>query len=264
MRRSGATSLCLAAVLAVALALPGCASLPEDPEARAEAVAINDPAEPFNRAMFDFNMTLDRWVLRPVAIGYDAVVPGPLKTGIRNALDNLSSPVTLLNDLLQGEFERANVTFIRMTFNTTFGLGGLIDIMGEAGVEGHSEDFGQTLAVWGVAEGPYLVLPVFGPSSPRDVGGRVADTLSDPVAWWLGGEVQGWGQAIRSGTGIVDGRARAIKPLDELERTSIDLYATIRSAWRQRRAVEIGNGQALPAEDLYNLVELPETSGTTE
>ena len=115
---------------------------------------------------FEFNLYLDQFLLKPVAQGYGEVVPDPIKTGIRNVLNNLREPWTLLNDLAQGDFERAQIAYGRFLLNSTYGVAGIFDVAKEYGLPGHREDFGQTLAVWGIPEGPYLVLPLFGPSNP--------------------------------------------------------------------------------------------------
>lgn len=241
------------AVASLVLGAAACASLPEEPDRRAAAVEENDPLEPFNRAMFDFNMTLDQYLMRPVAQGYDAVMPDPAKTAIRNALDNLNAPIVFMNDILQGEFERAVVTLTRFTMNSTLGMGGLVDFMGEGGMEGHSEDFGQTLAVWGVAEGPYLVLPILGPRPPRDLAGFVVDSTADPFNIYMRAHDHGEAIYARTGTDLVDSRARRLGQLEELKRTSLDFYAAVRSAYRQRRTIAIDNGKASTDMDLYDL-----------
>lgn len=236
---------------ALALGAASCASLPDDPEGRAAAAEANDPLEPFNRAMFSFNTELDRYLLKPVAASYDAVMPDPAKTAIRNALNNLDAPVVFLNDLLQGEPERAIVTLTRFAINSTLGMGGLVDLMGEGGMKGHSEDFGQTLAVWGVPEGPYLVLPLLGPRPPRDLAGFVVDSTVDPFNRYMRAHDHREAIVARTGTDLVDRRAQLLGALEELERSSIDYYAAVRSGYRQRRNIEIANGQSPIESDLY-------------
>ena len=156
------------------LLLAGCATAPppEDKEAVAAFKEANDPYEPFNRAMLDFNLALDKAILRPVTSVYLEVVPDPLQTNVHNFLQNLRGPVIFANDLLQGELDRAGTALLRFAMNSTFGILGINDFAAEVGIEKHDEDFGQTLAIWEVESGPYLVLPVFGPSSPRDGVGR--------------------------------------------------------------------------------------------
>lgn len=228
----------LAALTALAaLGLAGCASVPTDPEERAIYNEINDPLEPLNRGIFGVNRALDFWILRPVAVTYRDVLPSPVKTGVRNFLDNLSSPVVAINMLLQGDTEGFNNTVGRFIGNSIAGIGGIFDVMTD--IPKRDEDFGQTLAVWGSGEGPYLMLPVLGPSSLRDGTGRLGDLAVDPLTYLLS---NGWSYA-RAGTNGVDLRARNIQTLDEIERNSLDYYATIRSLYRQRRNDEIRNGR---------------------
>lgn len=234
----------LLALLAI-LTVAGCATRPpaDDREAVAEFEANNDPAEPFNRAMYDVNQAIDRAVLRPVAQGYRTVVPPPVRTGVRNVLSNLRSPVVLMNDALQGETQRFGTTLGRFLLNTTLGVGGIFDVAKELGLPAHGEDFGQTLATYGVGEGPYLFLPLLGPSNPRDLVGFVAGILADPFTWLTFGNAQVANTAsyIRTGTTVVDTREGVLDTLDDVERSSLDPYATLRSGYRQRRARDIAN-----------------------
>lgn len=154
-----------------ALAFAACSAAPG--LARAQE-AVDDPWEGFNRDMYAVHDSVDRAVLEPVARGYRSVTPGPVRTGVRNFLRNLRSPVTFVNDLLQGEIERAGVTFVRFGVNTTVGMAGLLDPATSMGMERHDEDFGQTLAVWGVEPGPYIFVPVLGPTTLRDGAGGPA------------------------------------------------------------------------------------------
>jgi phospholipid-binding lipoprotein MlaA len=184
-----------------------------------------------------------------------------VQTGVDNFLRNLNSPVILANDLLQGEFERASKTVARFVVNTIGGVGGLYDLAAELGVESHSEDFGQTLAVWGVPEGPYLVLPILGPSNPRDAVGRAVDTfVFDPISWWVRAnpdDRQVWNFA-RFGLTAVNARAQNYDELEDIRRTSLDPYATIRSLHQQFRRGQINQGREQPmggdgslADDIY-------------
>jgi phospholipid-binding lipoprotein MlaA len=234
----------LPAALLALLALAGCATRPDpaDPEAVAEFRQNNDPIEPFNRTMYSVHEGIDRVVLRPVAVGYRRVVPQPVRNGVRNALGNLRSPVILVNDMLQGEPRRAGDTLGRFLINSTLGLGGIFDVARDHfGVPGHAEDYGQTLARWGLGEGPYLFIPVLGPSNPRDLSGFGMGIASDPFVWLGQGvtvDALGWS---RAGMTVVDQREELIEPLDQVEQTSLDPYATLRSAYRQRRRAQIEN-----------------------
>lgn len=243
---------CFVAAAAAALALAGCATPPpaDDQAAMAAYREANDPIEPLNRYFFEVNRGLDALVVRPFAEIYRGVLPRPVRDGVRNVVNNLRAPVIFANDLLQGEVDRASDTFGRFTTNTFVGVGGIFDVASgeyggnvEGGIPYHSEDFGQTLAVWGASEGPYLVLPVFGPSPVRDSVGMVGDVLLDPFTWVVPNQYQlGFGLTRFAARGI-DTRSRNIETLDEIERSSIDFYATVRSLYRQRRQAEIANGR---------------------
>jgi len=234
---------------ALALALigmAGCATPPpaDDPEAVAEFRETNDPFEPANRAMFEVHEVADRFVLQPVAEAYRDILPQEIRNGVRNALGNLRGPVILANDLLQGNISRARVTLGRFMVNSTLGLGGLLDVARDWGVPGHSEDFGQTLAVWGAGEGFFMFIPLWGPSSPRDVAGIAVDNLINPLTWLGQGaavDAAGW---VRLGLTVVDTREALLEPIDQVRATSLDPYSTLRSAYRQRRAFEIQNRES--------------------
>lgn len=235
---------------ALCLALSGCATPPpaDDPEAVAEYRENNDPMEPTNRALFAVHEALDRAVLQPIAEAYRAAVPPPVRTGVRNVLGNLRAPVILANDLLQGEADRARVTLGRFMVNSVFGVAGIFDVARAWGVHGHSEDFGQTLAVWGVGEGPYIFVPLLGPTNLRDLGGFSVDLMSSPVSYLGQGaivETLGWS---RLGMTVVDTREDLLDAIDQVRSTSLDPYSTIRSAYRQRRQFEIRNAGPGPRE----------------
>jgi phospholipid-binding lipoprotein MlaA len=211
----------------------------------------NDPFEPFNRKMFALNETLDKNVALPVAKAYVAAVPEPARNGLHNALENLNSPVTLANDVLQGRADHAAQTVGRVVVNSTIGLGGLVDVATPMGIPAHEADFGETLALYGVEEGPYLVLPLDGPSNPRDLAGSLVDIAFDPLTY-IGMREKGWWTSGRRVEGLIDERSRNIDTLDELRRSSVDLYATLRSLYRQHRNAEIHGGKA----DLQNLPDI--------
>jgi phospholipid-binding lipoprotein MlaA len=229
--------------------LGACATRPDpaDRDAVAEYEANNDPLEPANRVSYEVNDAIDRAVLEPAARGYRAVVPPPVRTGIGNVLANLRSPVTLVNDLLQGEGERARITLGRFMVNTVLGIGGVLDLGTTWGVPGHTEDFGQTLAVWGVGEGPYLFIPLLGSSNPRDLTGTVVGIASDPFAYLGQGAVVDALSWTRVGLTVLDTREGLIETVDALRQNSLDPYATVRSAYRQRRASQIRNDDSGPA-----------------
>jgi phospholipid-binding lipoprotein MlaA len=233
----------VAAVL-VGVFLTGCASMRavEGPQ------EINDPFEPFNRVMFNATLAVDKAVLRPTAIVYRAVFPQPIRDSVRNFLNNLDSPIIFTNDLLQGELARAKVTLVRTVVNTTVGIGGLFDVADRWGFPRHREDFGQTLATLGIGEGPYLFIPLFGPANPRDLLGYGADLFFQPLTYVQWGD-ESYVPYVRYGVDLIDLRARNIETLDEIEQTSLDYYASVRSLYRQSRNNEINNG-ASAVEDL--------------
>ena len=249
------------AIAAATLALTaGCATPPpaDDKEAVAAWEEANDPLEPFNRSMLELNRGLDKAIVRPAAEAYRTVLPIGLRDGIRNVLYNMRTPNILVNDLLQGEGRRASETARRLTLNSLTGAGGLIDVMamdpgdGSEPIEFHDEDFGQTLAVWGIEEGPYLMLPLLGPSSPRAVAGKISDVFLDPVGYFIPESEAFYLSISRFVVSGIDKRSRNIETLDEIERTSIDFYVTIRSLYRQQRQAEIRNGAEaeMPAPSL--------------
>ncbi len=223
----------------------GCATVPQnDPEALAAFEETNDPLEPMNRYFFEVNYALDELFLKPVAGWYYILLPNPAQDGVRNFLRNLSSPVILANDLFQGETDRAGTTLVRFLVNSTIGVVGLFDVAGEMGYPYHDEDFGQTLAVHGTEEGPYLVIPLLGPSNPRDLSGRVVDIFLDPLTYiTYGNDNLATLMYVRAGLWGVDTRARNLKTFDEIRAGSLDYYATIRSLYRQHRDDAIRNGE---------------------
>jgi phospholipid-binding lipoprotein MlaA len=241
---------CLAAASMVA-GLAACAAVPEDPEDRAEFQATNDPLEPMNREIFDFNMTLDEYIMKPVAKAYRANVPDAAQRSIHNFVGNMKSPLIFANDVLQGEADRGAQTMIRFMVNTTVGIGGLFDVVADTnGPRHHDEDFGQTMAVWGVPDGPYLMLPLLGPSNPRDTAGTGVEWFADPTDIALYRGVGTWATWTRSGVQVVDERTLLLDPLEELKRGSLDFYAAIRSVYRQKRANDIAN-KDLPLSESY-------------
>lgn len=230
----------MAAVLSLGL-LAGCASTPSDPQAAAAAQAVNDPLEPVNRAMLEFNKVVDHFVLKPVNLVY-TLVPQPVRESVHLVLQNLKSPAFLANDLLQGETGRAGDTFSRFAINSTLGVLGVWDPADKwFGIPAHTEDFGQTMAVWGAGEGPYLVLPVIGPSNPRDALGLAVDSVADPLNWYLRNIHEDDWVWRRLGATVVDTRHELGDTLDAIERTSLDYYVSLRTIYRQRRADEIRN-----------------------
>ncbi|HEY2034840.1 MAG TPA: VacJ family lipoprotein [Rhizomicrobium sp.] len=229
-------------VMCAGLLLAGCATDP---------TGANDPYENTNRAVFDFNQKVDKYALEPTARAYVAVVPDPARQGIHNFLLNLDLPVTFANDLLQGEMDRAGDTLGRFTVNSTLGIGGLLDPASDFGIPYHKEDFGQTLGTWGVGEGPYIVLPFLGPDPPRDATGQVVDIFLDPTTY-IPIREHFWWSAGRKSLAIIDVRSRNLDTVENIERGSVDYYASVRSLYRQLRNNEIRNGRP----DVKNLPDL--------
>jgi phospholipid-binding lipoprotein MlaA len=218
---------------------------------------VNDPLEPLNRTIFGLNELLDLILIEPVAKAYIDAVPELGRRGVRNLIDHLKAPVVFANDLLQGEGERAGVTLGRFLVNTILGLG-LLDVASQVGLPKHGEDFGQTLAVWGMGEGPYLVLPLLGPSNPRDAVGIGVDRLVlDPVPLVAPSEAR----LAVTAVDVVDTRAGLVPVIDDLRRNSLDRYATTRTVFRQRRAAEIRNGRAPVDSDAYDDIFKEPTNG---
>ena len=243
-----------ASTIVVVLAVGACATPPEDPEALEAYREANDPIEPVNRWIFSLNQVLDKLILRPVTVVY-RFIPETPRQGVTNFLRNIDSPVIFANDVFQGKFGRAGTTAGRFITNSTVGIGGLFDVAAGFGLERHSEDFGQTLGYYGVPAGPYLVLPLLGPAPPRDALGRVVDYFLDPITY-IGSNSEDWEwvPTARFALEAIDFRARNFDQIDEIERTSIDLYATVRSAYRQSRNDGIRDGAPGP------LVPVPQIS----
>lgn len=229
---------------AAGLLLAGCATVPTDPAARAEYDRLNDPLEPTNRAIFGFNEFLDKTLIRPLAEVYHFILPNFVEQRITVFLRNLGEPLTFVNDMLQGEANRGGMTLGRFLTNSTLGIGGIFDVASEYDMPRHNEDFGQTFSVWGFGEGPYLVLPILGPSTLRDGFGTAADMFADPVSIGIDqANVSGLSLGRIAITGL-DARARNLEMVDQLRRESLDPYATLRSAYRQNRRAEVLNGAA--------------------
>jgi phospholipid-binding lipoprotein MlaA len=233
--------------LAALVVLAACATAP--------GAGRDDPFEAENRAVLAFNESLDANVIRPLAEAYRATLPAPVRLGLRNALRNLNEPVILANNILQARFYDAGHTLMRFYLNSTAGVLGLIDIATPAGIERRTGDFGQTLHAWGVPDGPFVILPVFGPYNLRDAVGGGVDAVTNPVALATGlvfapitTQVIGVG---RGALGGLDLRAENIETLDALRADSLDYYARLRSFVQQQRDAELG--RTTSAEGLITL-----------
>jgi phospholipid-binding lipoprotein MlaA len=242
--RACSRSLLLAAAFAVA-GLTGCASRPpaSDPDALADYNEANDPLEPTNRVIYAISDGVDTVVLRPLALAYRHVVPQTVRDHTRNVLSNVGSPVVLANDMLQGKPRRAGDTAVRFVVNTTVGVVGIFDIASGWGYPSHDSDGGMTLALWGMPAGPYLFLPVLGPTNPRDAAGFGLDYAMDPFTWiGQGNAVNDLGYA-RLGLNALDARERVLDDLDRIKKEALDPYATIRSLSRQHRESQIDDAR---------------------
>ncbi len=237
-------------MIAIAATLYGCAAVPTAPEERAIFDEINDPYEPFNRSMFDFNMAMDEAIFEPVATGYDEVMPTYLRERISNLLDYVQLPIIFLSQLLQGEMTYAGDTMGRFMINTV--ALGFNDPATEAGIPNRKADFGQTFGKWGADEGPYLVLPLLGSYNTRHGVGDIAQLFVNPVSQWeMEKGNQNWGYTHTIIYGI-DWRAKNLERIKQLRESSLDFYATARSAYRQKRRSMI-NGSS--SDDLNDPLE---------
>ncbi|MCC6597822.1 MAG: VacJ family lipoprotein [Alphaproteobacteria bacterium] len=227
--------------LALAVLGMGACSTGNAESVRAGDVEIHDPFEGTNRAVFAFNNKVDDIIIHPIAKGYNTVVPKPARTGVDNVLRNLKSPVTFANQALQGDVGGAGNVFVRTVINTLLGFGGLFDVAAAEGIEYEQEDFGQTLATWGVGHGPYLVVPIIGPSSLRDYVGYAVDSFADPLRWYLFNIDHEEIYYGKVGMEYLTLRASLVDVLEDLEKSSIDYYAATRSAYYQRRAALVND-----------------------
>lgn len=257
------STIALLAVLAFAPSAPCLAADPApDTDATADATgngADYDPWQRMNRGIFWFNDRADQYVLEPVAKGWDVIMPEPAETSVTNFFTNLRFPVVMLNNLLQGKPGDAAIDVGRFMVNTTFGIGGLFDPATIWGLERHSEDFGQTLGVWGVPPGPYLVLPLLGPSNPRDTAGIPVDWVFSVTPlflnsfWWTGAGV----------INIVNARAQILDEVQQAKEASLDYYVFVRNAYYQRRVAQVNDqkeeGAKAPTDDLYDLNVIEDT-----
>lgn len=242
-------------VVASALVFTGCAST----EKRAEASAVDtlstdvsqvDPFEDFNRSVYAFNMGLDKYLFKPVADGYKFITPDFMETGVSNFFSNLKGINVVLNDVLQGKFQQSAADAGRFLTNTTIGMGGLIDVASEFGLHHNIEDFGQTLAVWGVEEGAYLVLPIMGPTTLRDGGGLIVDKAANPGTYVPGTEIL---------EGISD-RANAEGALNFINEAALDPYVFTRESFLQYRRHLINDGKHDSSHYALEIDEVVEAS----
>jgi phospholipid-binding lipoprotein MlaA len=232
-RSTPSSSLRAALSLIALLLLAGCAAAGHRPGTAAED--FNDPFEHANRAIFGFNQKFDHAIMIPVAKGYVHIFPPQAREAFRHFFENLRGPIILVNDVLQVRPKLAGRTAARFLLNSTLGMAGIVDLAGRWGIPYHYQDFGLTFAVWGIGEGPYLVVPILGPSNPRDLTGTIAEGFADPWDIMASNAHYLWAPFIRHAWSGIDERSQYLDTLADIERTSLDYYATIRSLYRQRR-----------------------------
>lgn len=230
-------------VAAVVLFMTGCATT-------SQSTSANDPLEGYNRAMYKFNDAVDTAIIKPVAKGYDTVVPDPISQGVSNFFSNLDDITVIFNDLLQGKFYQAYRDTHRFVLNTTVGVAGIFDVASLSGLHKNDEDFGQTLGVWGAEPGAYVVLPFFGPRNVRDTFGLIGDMFTDPLMYVEGDDAR----FALIGTRVVDTRANLLKAEKVLDEAATDEYSYVRDAYMSRRQYLVHDGNP-PEEDDFDLFE---------
>ena len=239
MGRGAAVRAIALAVLALGLAAP---------HAGAQTEALYDPIEPFNRRIFSFNEAVDRWVLEPVAKVWDSLFPHSFHLSLRGAYENARMPVVFVNDLLQWRLRDAAEDLARLVVNSTLGVGGLLDPATRLGLEDNDEDFGQTLAIWGVPGGPFLIVPVLGASNPRDLIGSLVERAPSIVLLTLPVSL------VMGTVDVVNRRALLLETIREEREAAFDLYAAVRNAYVQQRRSQIAESQideTGASDDLY-------------
>ena len=209
-----------------------------------------DPIEGFNREVWDFNLGLDKTLVRPITRGYVNAVPDPFRRGLGNAIDNFfTTPQYAINNLLQGKGGGFFSTVSRLVINSTVGLGGFIDVASKMGIEKRPETFGDTLGVWGWKQSNYVQLPFKGPQTSRDIVGFIGDIFTDPLIF-IG--VPLWGNLVKSAGTAVDERQESLGVLEEIESTSLDFYSSIRSMYLQKRTDEIETDKVTDYQSYLN------------
>ncbi len=240
---------CLAALLAVLWV--GAAA-----PSRADSEPVSDPLERMNRGVFWFNDRLDRYFLEPVAKGWDWVMPDPVQRSLRKFYDNSRFPITFANNVLQLKANGAASELFRFLINTSVGLGGFFDPATALGLNAYREDFGQTLGYWGVPQGPYLVLPLLGPSNPRDGIGLAVDSAARVYPWFL----PFWINAAITAPDLVNRRALNIEMIDEEREAAFDWYIAVRNAYVQLRRNQVHDREEEPDEDSDDDLYYPDTN----
>ncbi|MEO5703047.1 MAG: VacJ family lipoprotein [Gammaproteobacteria bacterium] len=237
------TMATLTALLGAMIALSGCTSL----QTAQDGDDQHDPFEGFNRSIFSFNEGVDRHILKPVAISYKNNIPQPVRTGVSNFFSNLAYPTVVINDVLQGKFSQGMADISRFVTNTIFGVAGIFDVATRWELPAHKEDFGQTFAMWGIGEGPYLVLPLLGPSNPRDGVGSILDYQANIISYYQDTA----GRNVARSLNAVDERSNLLSAGRILDQAAFDPYIFTREAYRQRRLNLIYDGNP-PQQDFFN------------
>ena len=246
------TTACAArgVLVALGLLLAGCASAPADDGEQAPAHAEYDPLEPLNRGLYAVNDAVDRVTLKPIARGYKAVVPAFARRGVTNFSRNLFTPRSAVNNFLQGKPGPGFSELGRFIINSTLGIGGLIDVATAQGMSQYDEDFGQTLAVWGIPEGPYLFIPLLGPNTLLDAVSTPVDILSDPLIHYDNSSVRDKVYGLR----LIDLRMRLLTA-DTLLDDSKDPYLTLRESYLQNRRFQVYDGNPPTTEEEEDLFD---------
>jgi phospholipid-binding lipoprotein MlaA len=234
------TTIFKISIVTATLFLTGCATTQHQSK-------VNDPLEGYNRVMHSFNDTVDKAVIKPIAQGYDFIMPAPLSTGVSNFFSNLNEITVIANDILQFKFTQAFYDTSRFTINSTLGIVGFMDVASDFGYRKNNEDFGQTLGSWGIGPGPYLVLPFLGPKDIRDTVGLVGDYYTDPMAYVKPSGTRDPARVLW----IVDGRANLLKAEKILKEAAIDEYVYVRDAYLQRRQSLVYDGN--PPEEEFDV-----------
>src|SRR5262245_11832027 len=246
-----------APLLASWLAAVPCAATeeaPPPPESPPPSHHAGDPIEKVNRGIFKFNDAVDTWVLVPVAKGWHWILPDPVEHAVGHFFDNLRFPVVFLNDMLQGKVVHGAGDVGRFAVNTTIGVAGFFDFATRFGLPAHDEDFGQTLGVWGVPPGPYLVLPFLGPSDLRDTGGLAVDSASVPQVYFVEWFYLAGSRVLE----VVNTRAAYLDEVERAKREAFDYYEFVRDAYLQRRRALVNDSEEVPASEQEDLYQLPE------
>ena len=234
------TTLFKISIVTATLFLTGCATTQHQSN-------VNDPLEGYNRVMHSFNDTVDKAVIKPIAQGYDFIMPAPISTGVSNFFSNLNEITVIANDVLQFKFTQAFDDTSRFAINSTLGIVGFMDVASDFGYRKNNEDFGQTLGSWGIGPGPYLVLPFLGPRDIRDTVGLVGDYYTDPMTYVKPSGTRDPARILW----VVDGRANLLKAEKVLEEAAIDEYVYVRDAYLQRRQSLVYDGN--PPEEEFDV-----------